>query len=64
MRNKIRNKYKKGNDIFNLKEEEKNEIKTHPKKSIILFIFNYLITNYYLIIRSFLPFKNKNGFKK
>ena len=36
MRNKIRNKYKNGNDIFNLKEEEKNEIKTHPKKSIIL----------------------------
>ena len=36
MRNKIRNKYKKGNDIFNLKEEEKKEIKTHPKKSILL----------------------------
>ena len=36
MRNTIRNKYKKGNDIFNLREEEKKEIKTHPKKSILL----------------------------
>jgi len=36
MRNTIRNKYKKGNDIFNLREEEEKEIKTHPKKSILL----------------------------